>query len=238
MKSEKEKMRLEEAGITKEVLNSAISQFCLEIIANHGAAAKYLCNKDPLTLKMGSYVIELFPNSKFLFMVRDGRATVHSIVSRKVTITGFDLTNYRQCMQKWNQAISTMYEQCKEIGEERCLIVHYEQLVLQPKISMEKILNFLNIPWNDNVLHHEDFINQANGVILSKVERSSDQVIKPLNLEALSKWVGQFPDDVVQDMSSIAPMLSVLGYNPYDNPPKYGSPDAFVKENTLKVTVI
>lgn len=116
MKSEKEKMRLEEAGITKEVLNSAISQFCLEIIANHGAAAKYLCNKDPLTLKMGSYVIELFPNSKFLFMVRDGRATVHSIVSRKVTITGFDLTNYRQCMQKWNQAISTMYEQCKEIG--------------------------------------------------------------------------------------------------------------------------
>lgn len=109
-------MRLEEAGITKDVLNSAISQFCLEIIANHGAAAKYLCNKDPLTLKMGSYVIELFPNSKFLFMVRDGRATVHSIVSRKVTITGFDLTNYRQCMQKWNQAISTMYEQCKEIG--------------------------------------------------------------------------------------------------------------------------
>lgn len=68
---------------------------------------------DPLTLKMGSYVIELFPNSKFLFMVRDGRATVHSIVSRKVTITGFDLTNYRQCMQKWNQAITTMYEQCK-----------------------------------------------------------------------------------------------------------------------------
>jgi protein-tyrosine sulfotransferase len=116
MKSEKEKLRLEEAGITKEVLNSAISQFCLEIIANHGAAAKYLCNKDPLTLKMGSYVIELFPNSKFLFMVRDGRATVNSIISRKVTITGFDLTNHRQCMQKWNQAISTMYEQCKEIG--------------------------------------------------------------------------------------------------------------------------
>ena len=62
MKSERESIRLEEAGITKEVLNSAIAQFCLEIIANHGSAAKYLCNKDPLTLKMGTYVIELFPN--------------------------------------------------------------------------------------------------------------------------------------------------------------------------------
>lgn len=62
MKSEKESLRLEEAGIGKEVLNSAIAQFCLEIIAKHGDPAPRLCNKDPLTLKMGSYVIELFPN--------------------------------------------------------------------------------------------------------------------------------------------------------------------------------
>ena len=44
--------------------------------------------QDPFTLKSGNYLRELFPNSKFLFMVRDGRATVHSIISRKVTITG------------------------------------------------------------------------------------------------------------------------------------------------------
>lgn len=194
-------------------------------------------------------------------MVRDGRATVHSIISRKVTITGFDLTNYRQCMQKWNQAITTMHDQCQEIGKERCLMVHYEQLVLQPKKSMEKILEFLEIPWNDSVLHHEDFINKENGVALSKyvenisllpkviadgmfllifvnrVERSSDQVIKPVNLEALTKWVGQIPDDVVQDMANIAPMLSILGYDPYSNPPKYGEADAVVRENTNKVNI-
>lgn len=56
-----------------QVLNSAIAQFCLEIIAKHGDAAQRLCNKDPLTLKMGSYVIELFPNvselkTKFAFI--------------------------------------------------------------------------------------------------------------------------------------------------------------------------
>lgn len=75
---------------------------------------------------------------------------------------------------------------------------------------------------------------------MSKVERSSDQVIKPVNLEALTKWVGHFPgkkrlplyilrctlnnftDDVVKDMADIAPMLSVLDYDPYANPPNYG----------------
>lgn len=61
--------------------------------------------------------------AKFLFMVRDGRATVNSIISRKVTITGFDLTSYRQCMSKWNHAIETMHNQCKEIGNDKCMMV-------------------------------------------------------------------------------------------------------------------
>ena len=37
------------------------------------------------------------------------------------------------------------------------------------------------------------------------------QVIKPVNLDALSKWVGHIPDDVVEDMASIAPMLAHFG---------------------------
>lgn len=67
------------------------------------------------------------------------------------------------------------------------------------------------------------------------MERSSDQVIKPVNLEALSRWVGAISSDVIRDMADIAPMLSVLGYNPYANPPSYGNPDDQVKDNTLQV---
>ncbi len=67
------------------------------------------------------------------------------------------------------------------------------------------------------------------------MERSSDQVVKPINLEALSKWVGQIPDDVVKDMAEIAPMLSTFGYDPNANPPNYGDPDQWVTNNTLTV---
>ncbi|KAF7283594.1 hypothetical protein GWI33_023351 [Rhynchophorus ferrugineus] len=233
LKSEKESMRLDQAGITNDVLNAAIAAFTLEIIAKHGEPAPRLCNKDPLLIKMGSYVIDLFPNAKFIFMVRDGRATAHSIITRKVTITGFDLTSYRQCLKKWNSAVEAMNAQCREMGPDKCLRVPYEQLVLHPKEWMHKVLKFLDIPWNDSVLHHEDFIN--NGISLSKVERSSDQVIKPVNLEALTKWVGNIPEDVVRDMADIAPMLSVLGYDPYANPPNYGKPDEQVARQTKDI---
>lgn len=53
------------------------------------------------------------------------------------------------------------------------------------------------------------------------VERSSDQVVRPVNLDALDKWVGQIPADVRADMAELAPMLSVLGYDPWGNPPEY-----------------
>ena len=167
-KSERESRRLQEAGITSEVLDSAVSSFILEIIAKHGEPAPRLCNKDPFALKSTLHLASLFPNSKYVLMVRDGRATVHSIISRHVTISGFDLKSYKSCLLKWNQAIETMYYQCVRLGLERCLPVRYEQLVLHPESSMKYILDFLGLPWDENVLHHQDFVNKPGGVSLSK----------------------------------------------------------------------
>lgn len=80
-----ESRRLREAGITESVLDSAIGSFILEIIAKHGRPADRLCNKDPFTLRSAVYLRRLFPSAKFIFMIRDGRAVVHSIISRKVS---------------------------------------------------------------------------------------------------------------------------------------------------------
>ncbi|KAL4714646.1 hypothetical protein ACJJTC_004636 [Scirpophaga incertulas] len=127
-RSQKESVRLEQAGVSKAVLDNAIAAFCLQVIVHHGEPAPRLCNKDPLVLKMGTYVLELFPNAKFLFMVRDGRATVHSIISRKVTITG---------AARW--------------GPARCLAVRYEALVLRPERTLRRVLAFLALPWDPAV---------------------------------------------------------------------------------------
>lgn len=228
LKAPFESQRLLEAGITQDVLDNAVGEFMLEIIARHGKPAKRLCNKDPFTLKSAVYIKSLFPQAQFLYIIRDGRAVAHSIVSRKVTISGFDITDYRQCLTKWNSATTSMWEQCQSLGPKVCHPVYYERLVLHPEETLRGILSFLRLPWNETVLHHEKYVNQPDGIELSKLERSTDQVVKPVNTETLSKWVGALPHDVVRDMAEIAPMLSVLGYDPQANPPNYGDPDAFV----------
>ncbi|XP_028827783.1 LOW QUALITY PROTEIN: protein-tyrosine sulfotransferase 2 [Denticeps clupeoides] len=224
-----------EEGVDLETLDSAVTAFLLEVIARHGEPAPLLCNKDPFTLRSAVYLSKLFPNSKFLLMLRDGRAAAHSMISRKVTIAGFDLTSYRDCLSKWSKAIEGMLTQCMIVGPERCLAVRYEDLVLQPRSTLQGILHFLDMKWHGGVLHHEDYIGRPGGVSLSRVERSTDQVIKPVNLEALTRWVGQIPADVLAEMDIIAPMLKRLGYDPNANPPDYGQPDPEVVNNTKRV---
>ena len=69
-----------------------------------------------------------------------------------------------------------MKDQCDELGDDYCLKVYYEQLILHPRTWLTKILKFLNLEWTEDVMHHEKQINKPHGISLSKVERSSDQV--------------------------------------------------------------
>nr|KAG5707046.1 hypothetical protein BaRGS_019651 [Batillaria attramentaria] len=167
-RSQLEKARLKEAGVTDEVLDSAVRAFILEVIAKHGKAAPRLCNKDPFTLRSSVYLSQQFPKSKFILMLRDGRAVVHSIITRNVSISGFNLQSYEDCLIKWNMAVSKMYSSCQRVGPTRCLPVYYEQLVLHPKVWLERILRFLDLPWSEAVLHHEDFIGRGGEISLSK----------------------------------------------------------------------
>ena len=69
----------------------------------------------------------------------------------------------------------------------------------------------------------------------NRVEKSTDQVIKPVNLEALGRWAKFVPADVRRNIHKIAPMLSRLGYDADAYPPTYGQADDLVANNTLLV---
>lgn len=87
---------------------------------------------------------------------------------KQVTISGFDLNDFSQCLRKWNTAMQAMDYQCDQLGPDVCLPVYYEQLVLEPRKTLTGILNFLRVQWNDSVLNHEQHINKPGGISLSK----------------------------------------------------------------------
>ncbi len=159
-RSEKEHKRLIEAGLSGNALDLATRAFITSIILGHGEPAKYLCNKDPLVLNYMNDVVRLYPKSKFILMIRDGRAVANSIFSRNVTITGVDSKSYMSAALFWNKLTTRMTSVCYSLSKQRCIIVRYEELVRAPEENMRRVLEFVNVPWHENVLHHHLLINK------------------------------------------------------------------------------
>jgi protein-tyrosine sulfotransferase len=186
-RSEAEMTWLRSARVTNDTLDRALGAYLLTVIARSyvddddsrtdadarrspeaESESVRLCSKDPFALRSMQRLLRVFPSSLFLLLVRDGRAVADSIVSGHVTIRGFDVTSRRGALADWNRVMSMMYSQCLAVGAERCLPVHYEQLVLAPEEQMRKILKFVGVPWNDVVLRHETTIGHPDGIYLSQ----------------------------------------------------------------------
>ena len=228
-----EQVRLEQAGITSSLLNNALRSYIMEILVEHNKNAPFLCAKDPTLAQSSEYLAELFPNSKFILMIRDARATVYSVISRFINSSGYKFRDFRNSFLNWNNITEIMYDQCLKIGSDRCLIVFYEKLVLQPKIEIVKILKFLNVPWNEAVLNHEKYIGDE--ISLSKSEKSSDQVIKPVYLDGLNSWVGKIPKGILDELDQLVPMMKKLGYDTKSKWIDYSLADEKVKNNTQNI---
>ena len=163
----RERDRLNSAGVSENVVDDALAAFLLEVIAKHGEPARRLCNKDPLALKSIDYLSRVFPNAKFVMMYRDGRAVANSIVTRKVRIQGVNVDSFASALEFWNRAGTTMNDLCRK-KPTVCYPLRYEDLVIYPKREMIRLLEFLDVRWNDTVLHHEKSIGQRGGASLSK----------------------------------------------------------------------
>ena len=178
------------SGESKEAVDDVTKRFILQVIEKHGPVSRRLCNKDPFALKFMSELSGWYPNSKFIYMIRDARSVAHSIFSREVTISGYDIKNFTDLVHKWDIEHQKMWKQCQDLGPKFCMPVHYEHLVLEKEPVLRKIgkipasflklivslVKFLGLKWNDALIHHEEHI--GTDISLSNMERSTDQVVK------------------------------------------------------------
>ena len=132
--------RIAEAKVTRDVVADALASYLLTVIWKHGKEALHYCNKDPMVLNYMDMVLAMFPNSLFVFMIRDGRAVCHSMITREVATSGFDFETYRGCLADWSELVERQYDTCLKVGTDRCRPLYYELLVLDPETEMRELL--------------------------------------------------------------------------------------------------
>ncbi|KAG5455136.1 Protein-tyrosine sulfotransferase 1 [Clonorchis sinensis] len=207
-----------EAGIYPELLDSAIAQYIRRIISGMGPPARVLCYKRPRVLLHMEFLAGLFPDSKFVVMLRDGRAVAVSLGE-----WGSHSTKaLHNLLRTWMIDNLKIIQACHRVGSERCIIVRYELLVLNPERELKALTKFLRVPWDPVMLHHEKLI--GNITTLNPHEPSTTQVKEQIHLRALTKWL-RMTDEATKTFLREAPkqcwLLKTLGYLDIGETPDY-----------------
>jgi protein-tyrosine sulfotransferase len=169
-----EKERLKHASMTDNVIDGAMIAFILDLVLKQGKVAPRICNKDNRIMNHAPYTKILFPNVKFIFMIRDARATANTIVNKRIQLNGAKINSHKDALINWNKLIDKMYKNCAEVGFDTCMPVYYEKLLMEPEITIQQVYKFINL----------NFTQTQNNA-------KNDKII--IDKTKLNSWYSQFP---------------------------------------------
>ncbi|MBR9921791.1 MAG: sulfotransferase [Bacteroidetes bacterium] len=142
-------------------------------------------------------ILELFPEARFIQMVRDSRPNVSSLVKRQY----YPLSLATQYWKDIN-GLGLYYRNL--MPENRFRILKYEDLLTQPEESIKEICAFLKIPFEAEILDLDR--SEATGSKDSYVQSS----IRADKLEAWRKTLGE--KDIRKIESICADTMEALDY--------------------------
>ena len=141
-------------------------------------------DKDPL---YSMYIIELlkiFPEAKYIHIVRDYRDQVLSMIKKEL----YDVPSVSIFAYQWKRSLKMM-NKMKEKYPEKFITIKYEEFIQQPKPALKNICKFLNIPFDENVFNYHNkkglYSDLDSDGRLSKIQ---DNILNPINTKRLNAW--------------------------------------------------
>ena len=130
----------------------------------------------PSTIKDFDIQNILFPNSKFVFIMRDPRAVFASVKS-----LDWGANSALKLSDVWIEYVATLHA-LNEIHPERVYVIKYEEIVLNPTLHLKRLCSFLDLKY------HEAIIN-GGGFVLPKYTTSQHKLVgsNPVK-DRIDKW--------------------------------------------------
>jgi hypothetical protein len=156
-----------EPQVNRQVRNF-ICGFFQGLAALHGA--HLLSEKSPDNVMVFSELSELLPEAKFIWVLRDPRAVISSLleVGRRAGNKGQEVPHMTSSFDAALQHVKPRIEKGLEFFEaqpERVAVVCYERLVRQPRGEIERLCHFLGLDWQEAMLHPAEVRHDGEAAI-------------------------------------------------------------------------
>jgi Sulfotransferase family len=153
-----------------------------------------------------SYLSSIFPDARFVHVIRDGRAVVGSLLEvqfwrgtwreREVAWTGGltdeELALWRERNQspvvlaalQWRAVVRTAREEAQQVGD-RYAEVHYEDFVAEPDAVLDEMATFCELPPSERT---HDFLRDR--VDIRDMNQRWREAFEPAEIEMLDELIG------------------------------------------------
>ncbi len=154
----------------------------------------------------------LFPEARFVHVVRDGRDVALSYRS-----VGWGPTTVEDAAMRWRRSVLRGRRDGERLGPDRYREVRYEDLVTDPERVLRELCAFLDLEWDDGVLHHHE--RAAEVIAATRFPGAHSRLLLPPT-PGLRDWRREMPAADVARFEAIAGgLLEELGYGCSAVPP-------------------
>ncbi len=184
---------------------------CLAVYAR-SRKKRRVGEKSPRHLFAVPDLSQLYPQSKFLCLIRDPRAVV---LSERETSWGS--RSVTRIVRRWCRVLATAEQLERTLSPDRFRVIRYEDLVADPETQLRAICEFLGEPFEPQMLEFPERATEERGFRPDEVWKQN--TLQPVDSSRAERWRSGLTPAEIRLIERLAgsPMLQ-RGYRPLNQP--------------------
>lgn len=191
--------RLYDLPKKEQSFQKIVDEIIKEVAKQNGESFGIWGDKSPPTTDFLQYIYRVYPKSRYIFLIRDGRDVVSSYADGEYHLFG-ELSNIEHAAIKWNKSIQQWNWLKRQVPSDQLLEIRYEELVRKPENVVKVILEFLGLPFENGLLEFKNIV-QKRRVLEIPYHQGLTQ---PINNNSIGKWKKKLTNE---DITLITPFL-------------------------------
>lgn len=132
-------------------------------------------DKTPYYILHMKAIIDMFPDAKFIHIIRDGRDSALSMFKRKYD---FNVYNTYHAAKYWQQYVEVGQKSGRELGSEAYFEIRYEDILTDAVSSLKRLCGFLEEEYSDALVNFRVSTEPGKTPLLQK----------PIQKDNIEKW--------------------------------------------------
>ncbi len=166
-------------------------------------------DKTPLTTERVFLIDRVFPGARYIHILRDGRDAVSSAVK-----AGLYEGSVEAACRQWLLRVRTAREFGRTIAATRFMELRYEDLVSDPRASVEAVCGFLGLDFQEEMMEHDRAYARMGD---ATAHGHHAKVGEPVTTGSIGKWKERLTaEQAVFVERTIGEELARIGYSNKD----------------------